>query len=202
MKQLKVSDISKKYNLTTLFKDVTFCLSEGTSLALTGPNGSGKSTLLQILGCLKKPTSGNVQYTMNGTIIDPDEIHQHIGFCAPIVNPYDELTAEENLQFALRTPKSTDEILSLLEQFNLADQRDKHIRHYSSGMKQRLKYILALINDPPVLLLDEPGSNLDRKGKEAVYSHIDSLRGEKIIVIATNEPEEAKLCEKELRLGE
>lgn len=195
---LEINNISKKYHGNFLFSGLSRKLETGQSIAVTGHNGSGKSTLLQIISGLKKPTAGKIEYAMNGLKIPPEEIFNHIGFAAPIVNPYDDLTGIENIQFSDKHDAGTPE---LLDELGLAPHRHKPVKLYSSGMKQRLKYILAVLNSPPVLLLDEPGMNLDRDGKEMIYSHIRSLKRDRIIIIATNESEEAGLCDGEIRVG-
>jgi ABC-type multidrug transport system ATPase subunit len=89
----------------------------------------------------------------------------------------------------------------MLKKFDLSGHSDKKVKYYSSGMKQRLKIILAALNEPPVLILDEPGTNLDSAGREILYGYLDSVRKEKIIILATNDPAEEKLCGGVIRLG-
>lgn len=197
---LVARDISKSFGRNRLLRNINIDLSTGESLAVTGPNGSGKSTLLMILAGLLKQGMGSVTHTASGEIHRDDWL-AHIGYTGPLINAYDELTAVENIMFAQRGAGACARMEALLERFRLAEHRDKKIKHYSSGMKQRLKIILSIINDPPVLILDEPGTNLDAEGKELVRSYIDSVRSKKIIIIATNDPGEETLCTGGIRLG-
>lgn len=197
---IEARDLFKSFGRTPLFRNVGFTLATGDSLAVTGPNGSGKSTLLMILAGLLKPNRGSVIHSSSAEI-HRDSWLTHIGYTGPLVNPYDELTAAENIMFAGHGPEAGARMDALLERFSLAGHRDKKIRRYSSGMKQRLKIILSVINDPPVLILDEPGTNLDAEGKEIVRSYLDSVRSKKIIIIATNDPAEETLCSGGIRLG-
>jgi heme exporter protein A len=191
-------DIYKSFGRTALLRKINVSLTTGESLAVTGPNGSGKSTLLMILAGLQKPNRGSVTLAASAEI-HHDDWPAHIGYTGPLVNPYDELTGVENIMFAGTGAGARMD--ALLQRFNLADHRDKKTRHYSSGMKQRLKIILSVINDPPVLMLDEPGTNLDADGKEILRSYIDSVRSNKLIIIATNDPDEQALCGGGIRLG-
>ncbi len=168
---------------------------------ITGPNGSGKSTLLQITGGLSRPTTGAVSYLVDEQNTPYEKFRHSIGFTGPEINPYDVLTSVENIKFAAQSPVSDEEINLHLNRFGLYQHRLKPVKHYSSGMKQRLKIILSVINRPAVLMLDEPGSNLDLSGKDLLYSLIDDLRKETILIIATNEKEEIELCGKGIDLG-
>ncbi|OHD63764.1 MAG: hypothetical protein A2176_14615 [Spirochaetes bacterium RBG_13_51_14] len=197
---LRVQDLAKKFNSTLLFKSISFSVETGGSLCVTGPNGSGKSTLLKILAGIMNPTGGAVSLAAAADI-PPCDWMNHIGYTGPLVNPYDDLTGLENIQFVLKSGNYASRLDSLLRQFNLTQHRDKLVKHYSSGMKQRLRLILAVLNDPPVLILDEPGTNLDAGGREALSSFLDLARKQKIIVLATNEPGEEKLCGGGIRLG-
>jgi heme exporter protein A len=197
---IEARDLSKSFGRAPLLKNLSLTLATGESLAVTGPNGSGKSTLLMILAGLQKPTRGAVTHRAAAEI-HRDDWAAHIGYTGPLLNPYEELTAIENMVFAARERATGERIESLLRTFGLADHGDKKIKHYSSGMKQRLKIILSVLNDPPVLILDEPGTNLDADGKELFRGLVESVRSEKLIVIATNDPAEASLCAGGIRLG-
>lgn len=192
--------LAKKFGRNGLFKDISLTVATGQSLSITGPNGSGKSTLLKILAGLQNPTAGNVSL-VSDHLLEKSEWHSRIGYTGPLVNPYDELTGWENITFTARSAGATERAGLLLETFNLARHRDKKVKHYSSGMKQRLRLILAVLNDPPVLMLDEAGTNLDAAGTAAFHAFLESVRKEKIIILATNDPLEEKLCGGVIRLG-
>lgn len=192
--------LTKKFGRNTLFKDISLSAATGESLSITGPNGSGKSTLMKILAGIQKPTAGNVDLAA-GAPIDRAQWLSHIGYTGPLVNPYDDLTGWENITFAARHADAGDRAGRLLESFGLGLHRDKKVKHYSSGMKQRLKLILAVLNDPPVLMLDEAGTNLDAAGTALLHSYLESVRKEKIIILATNDPLEEQLCGRTISLG-
>ncbi len=197
---ITVNELTRKFGRTLLFRDISLSIATGQSLCITGPNGSGKSTLLKILGGLLNPTSGSVVIA-SGNPIERHLWIDHIGYTGPLVNPYDELTGIENLSFALKEGDATGKARQLLEHFKLDRHGDKKVRHYSSGMKQRLKIILAILNDPPLLLLDEAGTNLDSGGASILHGYLESVRKRKIIILATNDTAEEKLCSEVIRLG-
>jgi heme exporter protein A len=165
---------------------------------VTGPNGSGKSTLLEIIAGIKRPTAGKIIFEKDNDEIGISGIADNIGFSSLRINPYQDLTAIENIEFVYKVyniQEYKNYIKSLFNKFNLYNERNKRIRYFSSGMMQRLRFILAVLNDPHILILDEPGSNLDVNGKEAIYSYIESVKEKKLVIIATNEEEEACLCD-------
>lgn len=197
-----VNNITKRFNRFLVFKDLSFFIESGNSLSITGHNGSGKSTLLEVIGGIQGPTEGIIKYYNKKEEISITDFWNCIGFISPKINPYSELTGLENIEFVLRSYNKFDsEINDLLKRFDLFKDKDKSIKYYSSGMKQRLKFLLAILRNPHILLLDEPGSNLDRKGKDIIYSYLDSVKQEKILIIATNEIEEANLCNDRINLG-
>lgn len=198
---LHVNRISKRFGKQLLFRDISFFLETGDSFFITGPNGSGKSTMLQVIAGLQKSSSGEILFSKGKKIIHPGERFRHTGFTGPAVNPYDMLTAAENIRFA-SAGAGSDRIDEMLHLFGLYPHRNKPVGLYSSGMKQRLRLILAMIDSPGILLLDEPGSNLDREGKDIIFSAIDRIRNETIIIIATNERDEMKLCTKGIDIAE
>lgn len=198
---IRAQDITKRFNRLTLFKDIQVSLEMGQSLAITGPNGSGKSTLLEIIAGVRAPTSGDIQYLVDNERIDNRRIRDYSGFQSQRINPYIELSGYENVQFVSGSGIDPDIPVDLFKRFGLFEHRNKKVKFYSSGMKQRLRILLAILRDPPILFLDEPGTNLDDRGKEAVFSYLKSVMRVKIVLIATNEESEATLCNTRVRLG-
>lgn len=199
---IRGDNISKRFGYRAIFRNINFEFHSPHSTAITGPNGSGKSTLLKILAGIISPASGSIEFNLNGRTISREERFSSIGYLGPEINPYDELTAYENIIFAASGASKNGRFESapsgradlLLSELGISRYRDSPVKVFSSGMRQRLKFILAVINDPPVLFLDEPGMNLDSAGKEAVYKMISGFAAEKIVVIAANESSEIALC--------
>jgi len=196
-------NIRKDFNRRVIFEHISFELSTQESLSITGRNGSGKSTLVKILTGLLTPTAGSISMTSEDSVIKSDQRRTHIGFVAPYLQLYDEFTGSENLLLALqiRGRKGGDaEAEALLKRVGLFDRRDDRVGAYSSGMKQRLKYAFALLHKPAVLVLDEPMSNLDEAGIQVVEAIIEEQKQAGIVVVATSDADEAKMCGQNLNL--
>lgn len=198
-------DIRKSFGRLLVFDSINFELINGSSLAIAGKNVSGKSTLVKIIAGLLSPSSGEVIYQVDGREIDKLDWFKFVGFVAPYLQLYDEFTGYENLEILakIRGLKSYEaKIKNVLERVNLYSRRDDLVRGYSSGMKQRLKYACALLHDPIVLILDEPTSNLDSEGVEMVWAIAEEQKKNGILIVATNEPEELKMCDEVINLDE
>ena len=196
--------IEKRYNRRKIFSNINFALRENDSLAITGRNGSGKSTLLKIISGALSPTEGEISLTIENKNVAASDRFTLVGFVAPYLQLYDEFTALENLRLLrrIRGIRTSDEtMLALLRRVNLFDRRNDFVRTYSSGMKQRLKYAFALLHEPPVLLLDEPASNLDDEGIATVRQIIEEQKKKGILIIATNEQHDAELCQQTIDLN-
>ena len=138
----------------------------------------------------------------DGEII-PEKLHNHIGFVSPYLVLYEEFSAWENLKiFAkIRGIELNEEmVISYLSKFLLENRKDDLVKTYSSGMKQRLKFIFALMHSPEVLIFDEPTSNLDEEGKKVVYEIVREEGKSKIVIIASNEVKDLELCNEVLLL--
>lgn len=202
MIRIGADSVTKRFGEHLLFRNLTFSAESGESFYITGANGSGKSTLLQILAGIQRPYAGRVIWEKNNVTIISEDYLKYSGFTGPQVNPYEMLTALENIEFVSGPVVDSHRVNDLLEKFGIHKERNRQVKFFSSGMKQRLRIINAIINDPPVIFLDEPGSNLDLQGKEILYSFIENIKPGKIIFIATNEPEEIKLCSRGIVLDD
>ncbi len=202
---MKAEGVSKRFNRRSVLRDISFTVAQGDSIAVTGKNGSGKSTLVRILAGVLSPTSGQVVYESSGKRLSHDEVRPSLGFVSPYLQLYDEFTAVEilNIIGSIRMTRTVDPARrrSLFEQFNLWERRDDVVRTYSSGMKQRLKYVAALEHVPQILLLDEPTSNLDEDGIKAVRAVIADYGKSGVLVVATNDAGEAGWCSREIKVG-
>ncbi len=203
MYKLTVENLGKRFGARKVFSKINFDLQTGDSIAIVGSNGSGKSTLLKVILSLLVPSKGTVVYNDNGRVLDDDNFRSYISFVSPYLNLYDHLTAEENLVFFATVSGfnvTGKEINSLLAKVGLEGRGFDYVMEYSSGMKQRLKYAVALLKKPEFLFLDEPTSNLDDDGKKIVFDIVEEYRKDAIILIATNEKEEYDLAKNIVRL--
>lgn len=195
--KLELKDVTKIFGRRLIFKKINFTFLPGNIYGLAGKNGSGKSTLAKIMTGIISPTKGKVIHSLNDKKIITEKYHDYIGFVSPYLVLYDEFTAEENLYHfsKIRGVKFDKErVKFLLNEFNLYDRRKDYLKGYSSGMKQRIKFIFALYHQPELLLFDEPTSNLDIPGKEKVYEIINNEGKDKIVVVASNEETDLSLC--------
>ncbi|MBL1212640.1 MAG: ABC transporter ATP-binding protein [Ignavibacteriae bacterium] len=195
---LSLNNVQKVFGRRLIFKNINLTLTTGRVYGLSGRNGSGKSTLAKIIAGITSTTSGKIEHTLNGKEIKPEKLHDHLGFVSPYLVLYDEFTALENLEFftKIRGNKfDKDNAEKLLEDFQLGDRGNDELRGYSSGMKQRMKFIFALMHSPQLLILDEPTSNLDEAGKSIVYSTIKNKLSDNLVIIASNESSDLALCD-------
>ena len=166
-------------------------------MAIAGPNGGGKTTLVRLICGLLTPTGGSIRFFDHDSEIENDQVVRNIGLVGPYLQFYKDLTVWENLSFFANArfgKVDRPRILELLDSFGLKGRQHDPLKTYSSGMLQRVKYVAALYHAPEMLILDEPTSNLDEKGKQRVYEIIASQRKNGIVLIATNEPEEIALA--------
>lgn len=177
----------------------------GDVLLVTGHNGVGKSTLLRLLAGLQLPSSGTISYVIAGEGHEPTEARPVVGMVGPDVQLYRELTAREHVAFVaevrgLRLDGVQQE--QTLADVGLVGRADELVARFSSGMMQRLRYALALLHRPLVLLLDEPTTNLDTVGIALVDRIVAEQRARGITVIATNDLRDQRYGDLVLALGE
>lgn len=182
---LRIQDLRKSYEDVDALRGIDLSLARGDFLCLFGPNGAGKTTLIKIVANLLKPTSGTVKiYGEPDT--DEADVRSRIGIISHQSLLYDELTAMENLQFysaIYKIPNPTERIEELLHTVGLFPKRDIIVSKFSRGMQQRLSIARALINDPVLLLLDEPFSGLDQLAAAVLSGHLKKLHAENRTII-------------------
>lgn len=201
---LEARNLGKWFGRRKVFEQIDFHLQEKESLVITGRNGSGKTTLLKILCGFVKPTHGEVKISLNGENLSRDESKDLLGLVMPDLELYGELTALENLTLLSRIrgwDPDEGELREKLAQVGLAGRENDLVFSFSSGMKQRLKYAFAGLNNPKILVLDEPTSNLDQEGISLV-DQVTSLQKERgILILATNEKMDLKYGDQIIQLG-
>lgn len=203
MLELRLDNISKSFGTNRVLRDLSLHHEEGI-LGISGPNGSGKSTLLRCLGGLLQPDSGSVEWRHSGNVLKQAALREILGYAAPYISLYRELSVMENLRFILRLRKTSvpeTDIESLVRWTGLGEVEEKAYGKLSTGQQQRARLCSALVHRPQLLLLDEPGSNLDEEGRELVRRIADRYGGgENMLVIASNSPSEMALCDRVISL--
>jgi heme exporter protein A len=163
---IRVRGLVKRFGPRFALRGVDLEVGKGECVALVGPNGAGKTTLLRILATLSRPAEGSVHVDGLDLAQDANALRRRVGFLSHQPLLYDDLSAEENLRFYGRMYEVTGlgaRVTAMLDQVGLVHARRDLVRTYSRGMKQRLSIARALLHDPPVLLLDEPYTGLDRQ---------------------------------------
>jgi heme exporter protein A len=202
---LQIDDVSKRFSRKLIFEPVTAQVNAGEVVAITGKNGAGKSTLLKIISQTLPTSRGKCDWYSNAQKLDADGIRMRMGYVAPYLELYGELTAVEHLQFiATLHGKFLDDTAAgmMLEETGLPSQAiatNRPLRAFSSGMRQRVRLAMASSLKPDVLLLDEATSNLDEGGIQLVSDIVKSAsdRGA-IVILATNEARELALASKQI----
>lgn len=187
-----LNQIGKRFSGNWIFKGVNFTFERPGIYGILGHNGSGKSTLMRIIGGMQNATVGKCIYRIDGKEILPEKIFSHIAYCAPGMEIIEEMTLKEFLQFhfsfkPLIAGQSVSNIIKLL---NFEKVEHRLIHEYSSGMKQRVKLVQAFFADTPVLLLDEPCSNLDEVGVQLYQQLLSEYSRQRLILIASNDERE------------
>ena len=186
--EIILNGITKHFGSEVVFQNVDLTLLAGSHTAILGPNGSGKSTLLQLIGGALIPTHGTVLHRMNGKVLPEDEVYPHVVVAAPYLGLYEELSLRQalDLHFRIKPLRKGLTLADVARIAYLEHAMEKPVLHFSSGMKQRLKLALAILSDTPLLLLDEPASNLDA---DAVTWYRDLVRKHvagRTVLIASN----------------
>jgi len=204
MFELTATKLTRRFAAITVLKNIEFEIHSGQCLAITGPNGSGKTTLVRILSNLLHPSTGSVEYKREGAVVKNENRYRYIGLVGPYLELYEELTAKENLDFFAHMQNikdSGERIDRLMKQVGLRGREEDTVKTYSSGMKQRLKYVAALLAEPEVLFVDEPRSNLDEAGIEKIYAILEKQKKEKILIIATNDKQDLRFADQIVRIN-
>ncbi|HYE54521.1 MAG TPA: ABC transporter ATP-binding protein [Chitinophagaceae bacterium] len=195
-----LSDAGKRFNRDWIFRHLSYTFITGHSYAIVGPNGSGKSTLLQLLAGSLAVSEGKAEWSVNEKVIDPDGVYQHVSICAPYLEIVEEMTALEFLQFHGKFKKMLLPAKQAIEQVGLQAAAHKQVRYYSSGMKQRVKLAQAFFSDTPILLLDEPCTNLDEAGYQLYYKLLENFANNRLVIVCSNEEKELVKCEQRLSI--
>ena len=207
---IELNNIGKRFRYEWIFKNITHSCQSSKSYALLGPNGSGKSTLMKILSGHLTPSDGQITFLNTEKKIDGDDVYQHISYSAPYIDVIEEMTLTEIIAFhskfkplSKRLSKGLPEeiINDLIQLLNFKNAADKEIRFFSSGMKQRLKLALSICSDTPILLLDEPTTNLDAQGvawyRDLMQQFSDKNR---LVIVASNIEHDYDFCEEQMNI--
>lgn len=202
--EIRIDGLAKRYVSHWVFRNLTIHIPSDTHLAVTGPNGSGKSTLVKVISGALHPSEGSVTYLHGGAQIAPDSIYRQVAFAAPYAEMIEEMTLPEAVrfhrQFRAFYPQ-VDNYDAFVRNLNFDFKPNQQIQLMSSGMKQRVRLAFAICTQAPLLLLDEPTSNLDESGILWYHQMLDRFGGDRTVVIASNIEADLVSCPARVSLG-
>jgi ABC-type multidrug transport system ATPase subunit len=201
--EIRLIDAGKRFNRDWIFKNLHASFSDKETYAITGHNGSGKSTLLQCIAGSTMLSEGEVNFNNNGKIIPNEEVFSHVSICAPYLEVIEEMTAVEFFVYhqQFKSFHYNTVIADIIDQIGLSKHAHKQIRYFSSGMKQRIKLAQAFFSETPVLLLDEPCTNLDQSGIALYKDLLSNHTKNRIVIISSNDQSEIEGCTQLIQLG-
>ncbi len=192
--QITLDKIGKKFNRRWIFKDINFTFEPRGTYAILGSNGSGKSTLLDILSAHNSATKGHIEFTIEGEKILKENVYKHLSLAAPYLDLPEELSYREILEFHSKFKEPLLKIEEIISLTGLNKDAEKQVRYFSSGMRQRVKLALAILFSSGMILLDEPTSHLDKKGIEWYKDILNKYRQDRLLILASNDPDEYEMC--------
>lgn len=202
MDLLQINGLGKEYDYRWVFRDLHLELRPDMVCAISGANGSGKSTLLQIISGFVSPSEGSCELMRDKEAVDPDNYYRQVAIAAPYMELPEELKLAELVRFHLTFRNARTEPGQWIEASGLSRAALQQIKYYSSGMKQRVRLMLAFFSDTPLLLLDEPTSNLDKAGIQWYEEMLAVHRKGRIVCIASNEDKDFHHVAREIKMEE
>jgi len=201
---ITLNQIGRRFNRDWIFRGVDYSFTSGQSYAILGPNGSGKSTLLQILNGSLGPSVGSIKFYYGKNEVEIEKVFNYLSLAAPYLELIEEFSLEEMIDFHFKFKPykagiDKDKIIDLL---NLPGGKTKLIRYFSSGMKQRLKLALAFCSDTPMLMLDEPTSNLDTQGVNWYLNLVEQFAQGRLTIVCSNQEHEYSFCKHHLSISD
>ena len=194
--EIRLNDAGKRFNYEWIFKNLTHTFASGESYALLGPNGSGKSTLLQCLAGARLLNEGKILFQSANGLLEPEFQYRYVSLAAPYLELIEEFTLKEIMQFHATVKPFVKNVTVeyAADLAKLSNATNKPIKLYSSGMKQRVKLLLAVMSDTPIVLLDEPATNLDVQGLNWYNALVEERSANRLVIVASNDPQEYAFC--------
>jgi len=197
---IQLNNVGKRYNYEWIFRKVNAEFSTGNNYVILGSNGSGKSTLLQTIAGNLIPSEGTISYKTENTV-DAEQIYMHMSFAAPYLELFEDFTLTESIEFHQKFKPFYDElsVSDIIQLAQLEKSKNKQLKYYSSGMKQRVRLTMAVLSKTPLLLLDEPTSNLDKKAIDWYQQLVSNYSSNRLIIVASNQLEyEYPFCKQQI----
>lgn len=197
-----LNNVGCRFNKEWIFKNINHTFNDAQKYAVLGPNGSGKSTFLGIILGTLSPSEGEITYTHTNKKIQVEQIYQYLSFAAPYIDLIEEFSLQETIDFHFKFKSFAEGLNSklMIELLSFKNAKDKPLKYFSSGMKQRTKLALACCAASPILVLDEPTSNLDNQGVDWYLKLIEKFAKDKMIFVGSNQEHEFGFCENILQI--
>jgi ABC-type multidrug transport system ATPase subunit len=201
---ITLENVGRRFNREWIFKGVNYTFSSGKIYAVLGPNGSGKSTLFQVLNSSLVPSIGSINYTFDNKPVEPEQVYKHLSLAAPYLELIEDFTLTEVIDFHFKFKAFADGMNkeSLIDLLGMAASKHKLIKYFSSGMKQRLKLALAFCSYTPLLMLDEPTSNLDTQGVDWYLNLVQKFAKYRLTIICSNQEHEYSFCDEQISISD
>ncbi|WP_428327658.1 ABC transporter ATP-binding protein [Mucilaginibacter sp.] len=197
-----LENIGRRFNRDWIFRGVNHTFIAGKAYAILGPNGSGKSTLLQVLNGSLSPSTGKINYFFEDSLVAIEEVYKHLSLAAPYLELIEEFTLSEviDFHFKFKSYKTGIDKPAVIDLLAMQTSKNKLIKYFSSGMKQRLKLALAFCSDTPMLMLDEPTSNLDTQGVDWYLNLVQQFAANRLTIVCSNQEHEYSFCDERLSI--
>jgi ABC-type multidrug transport system ATPase subunit len=201
---ITLQNIGRRFNREWIFRGIDYTFENNGKYAVLGANGSGKSTLLQVLNGSLTPSTGTIKYFNGDKEVEAENVFNYLSLAAPYLEVIEEFSLNEMIDFHFKFKQfkagmNKDAVAEIL---NLEGSRNKLIKYFSSGMKQRLKLALAFCADTPMLMLDEPTSNLDTQGIDWYLSLIEKFSEGRLTIVCSNQEHEYDFCNNRLNISD
>jgi ABC-type multidrug transport system ATPase subunit len=202
---ISLSLLGKKFGPEWIFRKLDAEIKYGEKILISGGNGSGKSTLLQVISGYVSPSEGEIKFTSAEGLVETEETRKYISFASPYLQLIEDFTLAETVEHAAifkpyLKDLTTNDVIGLT---GLSHAADKFVKQFSSGMKQRLKLSLAILSDTPLLLLDEPVSNLDKAAIQWYKEMIARYTAERTVIVCSNNIEEEHFfCTRQINISD
>jgi ABC-type multidrug transport system ATPase subunit len=197
-------NIGRRFNREWIFRRIDYTFESIGNYAILGSNGSGKSTLLQVLNGSLVPSEGAIQYFDGNKEVEAGDVFKYLSLAAPYLEVIEEFSLNEMIDFHFKFKqfKNGMDKNAVADILNLEGSRNKLIKYFSSGMKQRLKLALAFCADTPMLMLDEPTSNLDTQGIDWYLGLVEKFSENRLTIVCSNQEHEYSFCNNRLSIAD
>jgi ABC-type multidrug transport system ATPase subunit len=189
-------NLGKKFRNEWIFRNLNYEFQTGETYTFIGANGSGKSTLLQVLSGFMPHSEGLINYEATQKLLTVDDYYKHLVIAAPYLELIEDFTLTEIIEFHIKFKPfknnlSNNDFIDFIE---LPKAKNKEVKFFSSGMKQRVKLGLAFWSDCEILMLDEPTSNLDSKATDWYLRNVQTYSQNRLLMLCSNQPSEYEFC--------